>query len=71
MKNYSSRQVKKYVVREDTGLFCASKASLWRKGKRIGDNVEIILNDDSFSVIDIHNNEDLRLANAAMKIRKS
>lgn len=71
MKNYSSRQVKKYVVREDTGLFCASKASLWRKGKRIGDNVEIILNDDSFSVIDIHNNEDLRLANAAMKILKS
>ena len=47
------------------------KQVFWRKGKRIGDNVEIILNDDSFSVIDIHNNEDLRLANAAMKIRNS
>ena len=59
------------LLEKTLAIFCASKASLWRKGKRIGDNVEIILNDDSFSVIDIHNNEDLRLANAAMKIRNS
>ena len=47
------------------------KQAFGERAKEFGDNVEIILNDDSFSVIDIHNNEDLRLANAAMKIRNS
>lgn len=68
MKTYSSRQIKDYIVREDTGLFCASRAELWRKGRRIGDKVEVILNDDTFSGIDIHNLTDLKLANSAMKI---
>lgn len=68
MKTYSSRQVRDYIIREDTGLFCASRAELWRKGRRIGDKVEVVLNDDTFSSIDIHNLKDLRLANLAMKI---
>ena len=68
MRTYSSRQVRDYIVREDTGLFCATRAELWRKGRRIGDKVEVILNDDTFSGIDIHNLTDLRLANSAMKI---
>ena len=68
MKTYSSRQVSDYIIREDTGLFCASRAELWRKGMRIGDKVEVIVNDDTFSGIDIHNLKDLRLANLAMKI---
>ncbi len=68
MKTYSSRQVRNYLIREDTGLFCASRAELWRKGKRIGDKVQVIQNDDTFSSIDIHNLDDLRLANSAMKI---
>ena len=68
MKVYSSRQIRDYMVREDTGLFCATRAELWRKGRRIGDKVEVILNDDTFSGIDIHNLTDLRLANSAMKI---
>lgn len=67
MKTYSSRQIRKYVVREDTGLFCVSRASLWRKGKRIGDNIEIILNKFHESSIDIHDYHDLRMANQAMK----
>ncbi|MEY2740063.1 MAG: cytidylyltransferase domain-containing protein [Ilumatobacteraceae bacterium] len=69
MAVYSSRQVRRPVVREDTGLACASRASLWREGRRIGDRVEIIVNDDAFTAIDIHDEEDLRLAEAALRIR--
>jgi CMP-N,N'-diacetyllegionaminic acid synthase len=70
MSEYSSRQVRRAIVREDTGLACASRASLWREGKRIGDNVEILVNDDDFTGIDVHHQEDLDLAEAALKIRK-
>ena len=69
MKKYSSRQVRRFIVREDTGVCCASRAELYRKGKRIGDKVEIILNDDSFTSLDIHNLEDLKLVRAAKKLR--
>ena len=71
MKIYSSRQVRKFVVREDTGLFCVSRANLWRKGRRIGNNVDIILNDLQPSSIDIHETHDLDLANMAMKTFKN
>ena len=72
MANYASRQdsLRGTVVREDTGLACASRASLWRKGKRIGDKVEIIVTNDDFTSIDIHEREDLLLAEAALEIRK-
>ncbi len=70
MRIYSSRQIRKTIVREDTGLACASRSELWRKGKRIGDKVKIFTNEDSFSHIDIHTLEDLKLAEAAKKIRK-
>ena len=63
MKEYSSRQVRNKIYREDTGLFSISKASLWRKGQRIGNNVDIIINHDDISSIDIHEKRDLRLAN--------
>ena len=71
MSTYSSRQIRKYIVREDTGLACASRAELWRQGRRIGDKVDIILNEDSFSSIDIHSIEDLKLAEAALALRKA
>ena len=70
MNVYSSRQIRRSVIREDTGLACASRASLWREGRRIGDNVQILINDDSFTGIDIHTEEDLALAEAALSIRK-
>ncbi len=70
MATYSSRQIRTPIVREDTGLACASRAYLWREGRRIGDSIEIITNDDDFTSIDIHNLEDLLLAEAALKIRK-
>ena len=69
MERISSRQVRRSIVREDTGLACASRAWLWREGRRIGDIVEIIINDDAFTSIDIHNEEDLLLAEAALEIR--
>lgn len=68
MRTYSSRQVRRYLVREDTGIACASRANLWRRGKRIGNNVKIIQNNISFTGIDIHNLEDLKLANYAMRL---
>lgn len=70
MSVYACRQVRRTVVREDTGLACASRAQLWRDGRRIGDRVEILVNDDAFTGIDIHLEEDLRLAQAALDIRK-
>lgn len=70
MKIYTSRQIKKTIVREDTGLACASRASLWRNGRRIGDKVKILINKDSFTSLDIHNIEDFKIAEYAFKMRK-
>ena len=69
MKVYASRQIRIPIAREDTGIVCAARTFLWRKGKRIGNKVKVLLNNDSFTNIDIHNREDLKLANAAFKIR--
>jgi CMP-N-acetylneuraminic acid synthetase len=71
MESYSSRQVRRSIIREDTGLMCVSRAWLWREGRRIGDNVDIIVNNDDFTSIDIHHEEDLKLANRAIKIRNN
>jgi CMP-N,N'-diacetyllegionaminic acid synthase len=56
MASYMSRQSPKrrLLYREDTGLACASRAELIRAGRRIGDRVELIVNDDFRSGIDIH-----------------
>ena len=70
MKFYSSRQEKKPIYREDTGLACVSRASLWRVGKRIGDNVEIIINENFETSIDIHNEFDFFLAERALEYLK-
>jgi CMP-N,N'-diacetyllegionaminic acid synthase len=70
MANYSSRQIRREIIREDTGLMCVSRAWLWREGKRIGNKVDIIVNNDDFTGIDIHHSEDLELANKAIEIRK-
>ena len=70
MEVYSSRQEKKPIYREDTGLACASRASLWRAGKRIGNNVEIIINDNFQTSIDIHDEFDFFLAEKALEYLK-
>lgn len=66
MKIYSSRQIRKTSYREDTGLMSISKSCLWRNGKRIGDNVQIISDNRLETSIDIHTEFDLVLANAAV-----
>jgi CMP-N-acetylneuraminic acid synthetase len=66
MRDYSSRQIRQKIWREDTGLTCASRAQLWRAERRIGDRVEIIENDRSETSIDIHEEIDLVLAEAAL-----
>ena len=69
MKVYSSRQVRRKIVREDTGLACASRAAIWRQGRRIGDRVKVLAHSDDFSSIDIHKQEDLELARLAVQLR--
>ena len=70
MKVYSSRQEKEPIYREDTGLACASRSYLWRSGKRIGNNVEIIINDNFETSIDIHDEFDFFLAEKALEYLK-
>ena len=70
MKMYSSRQKKKPIFREDTGLASASRASLWRKGKRIGNKIEIIECDNFETSIDIHSKFDLYLAEKTIEYFK-
>ena len=67
MEFYSSRQEKKPIYREDTGLACASRASLWRDGKRIGNNVEMLINENFETSIDIHSEFDFYLAEKALE----
>lgn len=62
MRDYSSRQVRQAIYREDTGLGCASRSWLWREGRRIGDNVHLIVNSNSETFVDIHEEMDLYMA---------
>lgn len=66
MNNYTSRQISPKLFREDTGLASASRSYLWRRGKRIGKKVKLIVNEDSFTGIDIHDQRDLKLAEYAI-----
>ena len=67
MREYSSRQVRRKIYREDTGMACASRAYLWREGRRIGDKVELIDNENTETAIDIHSAFDLYLAEKAIE----
>ncbi len=73
MQVYGQRQErvrnKRIIYREDTGLACASRAWLWREGRRIGDKVEIIPNDDPATDIDIHTEFELFLAEQIIQWR--
>jgi CMP-N,N'-diacetyllegionaminic acid synthase len=66
MSEYSNRQIRKPVYREDTGLACASRASLWRAGRRIGDRVKIIESDYAQCGLDIHDEFDLFLVEQSL-----
>ena len=68
MNKYTSRQIAPKLYREDTGLACATKSHLWRKGKRIGNKVKFIINNDSLTGIDIHDINDIKIAEHALKL---
>ena len=63
MSVYSSRQVRKPIFREDTGLTCISRSTLWKEKKGIGDFNKIVEDDRFETSIDIHSSFDLFLAN--------
>ena len=70
MEFYSSRQEKKPIYREDTGLACASRASGWRDGNGFGIEVEILINENYETSIDIHTEFDFYLAEKALEYLK-
>lgn len=67
MRDYSSRQVRQKIYREDTGLCCASRAQLWRDGRRIGDRVELLPNDLTETSLDVHTAFDLYMVEKAIE----
>jgi CMP-N,N'-diacetyllegionaminic acid synthase len=68
MAHYMSRQnpKRRLLYREDTGVACATRAEIVRAGRRIGDKVELIINDDVRTGIDIHDEMDHWLAEQMM-----
>ena len=70
MREYSNRQVRRSICREDTGLVCVSRADLWRSGQRIGDKVVILPHNETETAIDIHTAFDLFLAEQAIRYLK-
>lgn len=64
---YGPRQTKSVVIREDTGLACATRGSLIKQGLRIGENVKIITTDDYIPSIDVQYPYDLWLANKVIE----
>lgn len=59
---YGPRQAREPLYREDTGVACATRASLIKRGRRLGERVAIIPNTDEASSIDIHTEFDFWLA---------
>jgi len=51
---YGPRQEREHLYREDTGLACATRAEFIKQGKRLGPRVDIVVNEDEASWIDIH-----------------
>lgn len=66
---YGPRQTREPLYREDTGIACATRAEVVRQGKRIGENVDIIINNDEASFIDIHDEYDFWLAEKVLTER--
>ena len=73
MQIYGQRQERKVnkrlLYREDTGLASASRSQVWREGRRIGDNVQLNVVEDTLHSIDIHTEEDLKIAEYAYGLR--
>tara|TARA_B110000003_G_C16642504_1_gene530695 strand:+ start:1998 stop:2687 length:690 start_codon:yes stop_codon:yes gene_type:complete len=61
------RQIKPTIFREDTGIALASRFKILKKGNRIGKNVTIHAYEGIYGLIDIHEQNDLKLANLIYK----
>jgi CMP-N-acetylneuraminic acid synthetase len=61
-RGHMSRQLKEKIYREDTGLACATRGWIVKEGRRIGDKVVPVMNEDNTSFVDIHDEFDLWLA---------
>jgi CMP-N-acetylneuraminic acid synthetase len=61
-RGHMSRQLKEKIYREDTGLACATRGWIIKEGRRIGNKVVPVMNEDHTSFIDIHDEFDLWLA---------
>ncbi len=61
-RGHMSRQLKEKIYREDTGLACATRGWVVKEGRRLGDRVVPVFNEDVKSFIDIHDEFDLWLA---------
>ena len=57
------RQLKNKYFREDTGLACATRPGVIMKGYRIGKKNKPIFYNHDFDYLDIHNENDLKIAN--------
>jgi len=66
-RGYGPRQTKTLVIREDTGLACATRGSIIKAGDRIGKNVKIITTEDTIPGIDVQYPFDLWLANKVIE----
>ena len=66
-RGYGPRQTKSVVIREDTGVACASRADLIRAGERVAEPAKIITTDDFSVGIDVQYPYDLWLANEVIE----
>jgi len=57
-----SRREREPLYREDTGIACATRVNFIKQERRIGNNIDVVVNDLEFSFLDIHDEVDLWLA---------
>ena len=74
MKIFGQRQERlinnRFIVKECTGIGCASRSFLWREGRRIGDKVHIELLPNDYQECDIHTSIDLQVLNTLYNAKK-
>ena len=55
-------QVREPLYREDTGVALATRAEFIKQGRRIGDKIDIVINETEINFVDIHDEFDFWLA---------